>query len=161
VFAENRAPVPKQMRPTGGQAMNRIYETRDGKYIVLGASEVKFAENLLRALGRPDLVEYAREEPGPKQKPLVDYFVEVFATKTRGEWEKFLSALDLGWAPVRTLKDAFDDPNTRSRAMLMTDDAGNRHIGPAIKFRDDPARPSLALPSYAPQSATRPSWRGN
>src|SRR5215469_13658884 len=33
VFAEDRAPVPKEMRPFGGQAMNRIYETRDGEYI--------------------------------------------------------------------------------------------------------------------------------
>ncbi len=148
VFAENRAPVPKQMRPFGGQAMNRIYETSDGNYIVLGGSEVKFAENLLKAVGRLDLLDYARVEPGPDQAPLIEYFVETFRTRTRADWEEFLSRLDVCWAPVRTLKDGFDDAHTRARGMVLLDEAGNRHIGPAIKFRSEPAQPNLSLPDY-------------
>jgi crotonobetainyl-CoA:carnitine CoA-transferase CaiB-like acyl-CoA transferase len=147
VFAEHRAPVAKEMRPFGGQAMNRIYETKDGSYIVLGGSEVKFAENLLMALGRLDLLDYARVEPGAGQAPLIAYFVETFGARTRAEWETFLSKLDVCWAPVRTLKDAFDDPHTHARAMVL-DDGANLHIGPAIKFRDDPAQPNLSLPAY-------------
>ncbi len=84
--------------------MNRIYETKDGQYIVLGGSEVKFAENLLKALGHLDLLDYARIEPGPGQKPLVDYFIATFGTKTRAEWEDFLGGIELCWAPVRTLE---------------------------------------------------------
>lgn len=45
VFGEGRAPVPHQMRNYGGQAMNRIYETSDGGFIVLAGSEAKFSEN--------------------------------------------------------------------------------------------------------------------
>jgi crotonobetainyl-CoA:carnitine CoA-transferase CaiB-like acyl-CoA transferase len=160
VFAENRAPVPKQMRPFGGQAMNRIYETSDGQYIVLGGSEVKFAENLLTALGRPDLLDYARVEPGEGQAPLIAYFVDTFKARTRKEWESFLSRLDVCWAPVRTLKDSFDDPHTRARAMALTDDAGNPHIGPAIKFHSQPARPNLTLPLYGGDNETLASaWK--
>jgi len=160
VFAENRAPRPKEMRPFGGQAMNRIYETRDGQYIVLGGSEVKFAENLLRAFGRPDLLEYARVEPGSGQEPLIDYFVATFKTRTRAEWESFLSMIDVCWAPVRTLKDGFDDAHTNARAMVLEDAGGNRHIGPAIKFRADPAEPNLGTPTYA-SAGEKPRWRGN
>ena len=152
VFAEDRAPVPKLMRSFGGQAMNRIYETADGQFIILGGSEVKFAENLLAALGRPDLLDYARLEPGEGQRPLIDYFVATFKTKTRAAWEAFLGKLDVCWAPVRTLKDAFDDPATAARGMVLIDGAGNRHIGPAIKFRDEPAKPDLALPSFGEHS---------
>jgi crotonobetainyl-CoA:carnitine CoA-transferase CaiB-like acyl-CoA transferase len=148
VFAENRAPVPKEMRPFGGQAMNRIYQTKDRSYIVLGGSEVKFAENLLRALGRLDLLEYARVEPGDGQAPLIAYFVDTFEARTRPEWEEFLSTLDVCWAPVRTLKDGFDDPHTRARAMVLEDSNGNRHIGAAIKFRNDPPKPNLSLSDY-------------
>jgi crotonobetainyl-CoA:carnitine CoA-transferase CaiB-like acyl-CoA transferase len=148
VFAENRAPVPKEMRPYGGQAMNRIYETRDGQFIVLGGSEVKFAENLLRALNRLDLLDYAKVEPGAGQKPLIDFFVQTFVTKTRSEWEEFLSSIDLCWAPLRNLKDAFEDAHTCARDMLLRDAHDNKHIGPAIKFRSDPAEPNLALPEY-------------
>jgi len=160
VFAEDRAPKPKEMRPFGGQAMNRIYETRDGQYIVLGGSEVKFAENLLRAFGRPDLLEYARVEPGSGQEPLIDYFVATFKTRTRAEWESFLSMIDVCWAPVRTLKDGFDDAHTNARAMVLEDAGGNRHIGPAIKFRAYPAEPNLGTPTYA-SAGEKPRWRGN
>ena len=38
VFAEGKAPVPHEMRNYGGQAMNRIYETKDDQYIVLAGS---------------------------------------------------------------------------------------------------------------------------
>ncbi len=70
-------------------------------------SEAKFCENLLRALGRLDFLDLAKGEPGPLQAPLIAYFTTLFATKTRAEWETFLEPIDLCWAPVRTLKDAF------------------------------------------------------
>lgn len=152
VFAEDRAPVPKEMRPFGGQAMNRIYETQDGRHVILGGSEVKFAENLLSALGRLDLLDYARVEPGPGQAPLIAFFETLFKTRTLAEWEAFLSGVDLCWAPVRTLKDAFADPHTYARGMVLTDAAGNRHIGVPVKFHAEPARPDLAVPGYGEHS---------
>ena len=153
VFAEGRAPVPHDMRNYGGQAMNRIYETKDSQYIVLAGSEAKFCENLLRALGRLDFLDIAKGEPGPSQAPLIAYFTETFRQKSRAEWEVFLSEIDLCWSPVRSLKDAFGDPHTLARGMLLKDSAGNNHIGPAIKFLEDPARPTLRVPSYGEDSA--------
>ena len=82
VFAHNSPPVPHQMRNYGGQAMNRIYETKDGQYIVLAGSEAKFCENLLRALGRLEFLEIAKAEPGPSQNPLIDFFSGIFNQKT-------------------------------------------------------------------------------
>ncbi|MBS0279214.1 MAG: CoA transferase [Proteobacteria bacterium] len=153
VFAEDKAPVPHEMRNYGGQAMNRIYETKDGQFIVLAGSEAKFSENLLRALGRLDFLAIAKGEPGPSQAPLIAYFTQTFQQKTRAEWEAFLEPIDLCWAPVRSLKDAFGDANAAARHMLMKDAEGNRHIGPAIKFRNDPARPDFRLPNYGAQGA--------
>jgi len=154
VFAEDRAPVPKAMRNYGGQAMNRVYATKDG-HIVLGGSEVKFAETLLRALGRADLLGIARREPG-EQQALIDFFVETFAAKTQAEAETFLAPLDLCWAALRNLRDAFGDPHTAARGMVLTDEAGNRHIGPAVKFASDPAEPDLRLPE---RSGSAPVWK--
>lgn len=153
VFAENKAPVPHEMRNYGGQAMNRIYETKDGQFIVLAGSEAKFSENLLRALGRLDFLAIAKGEPGPSQAPLIAYFTQTFQQKTRAEWEAFLEPIDLCWAPVRSLKDAFGDANAAARHLLMKDAEGNRHIGPAIKFRNDPATPNFRLPDYGADGA--------
>ena len=159
VLGEDRAPVPKQMRNYGGQAMNRLYETKDGFHIALAGNEAKFCENLFAALGRPDLAKAAAGEPGPSQapRPLIAFLTETFAAKTRAEWEAFLAPIDLCWAPLRNLKDAFDDPHTKARAMVLRDADGNRHIGPAAKFRNAPAEPSLSLPAYG--SAPVPVWR--
>ncbi len=112
VLGEDKAPVPRLMRNYGGQAMNRFYETEDGQYVVLAGNERKFCENLLTALGRPDLIDLAAGEPGDSQKPLIDFFTQTFATKTSAEWEAFLEPIDLCWAPVRSLKDGFGDQHS-------------------------------------------------
>jgi crotonobetainyl-CoA:carnitine CoA-transferase CaiB-like acyl-CoA transferase len=148
VLGEDKAPVPRQMRNYGGQAMNRLYETKDGGHVALAGNERKFCENLFAALGRPDLAGVAASEPGAAQQPLIEFLTETFRARTRAEWETFLAPLDLCWAPLKNLKEAFDDPATEARGMVLRDGGGNRHIGPAIKFRRNPAQPDFALPPY-------------
>lgn len=153
VFAENRAPVAKEMRSFGGAAMNKVYETKDGKFLVLGGSELHFARNLLDALGRPDLLDYAKAEPGPAQAPLRAFFQETFLTRTLAEWQVFLADVEVCWAPVRSLKDALDEPYAHERGLVLLDAAGERHLGPPIRFKRDPPRPNLRIPSYGEHSA--------
>jgi crotonobetainyl-CoA:carnitine CoA-transferase CaiB-like acyl-CoA transferase len=157
VIAHDEAPVPGEMRNYGGQAMNRIYETKDGGHIALAGNERKFCQNLLGALGRPDLVPLAAGEPGPSQQPLINFLAGIFRSRARAEWEAFLAAIDLCWAPLCTLKDALGADNTIARRMVLTDGGGNLHIGPAVKFRNEPPKPSFALPPYATESAI--SWK--
>ena len=53
---------------------------------------------------------------------------------------------------VRSLKDAFADPHTLHRRMLLTDGQGNPHIGVPIKYTNEPAQPNLELPGYGEHS---------
>lgn len=152
-FGKGEAPKPKQMRSFGGAAMNSIYPTSDGGFIVIGGSEVKFAENLLKALGRVDLLGYAKIPPGDAQEPLKAFFRETFASNTLAHWTEFLQPVDCCWAPVRDLKQAFDDPFTAERGMVFTDPDGNRHVGPPIRFAKEPPRPNPALPAFGQHSA--------
>lgn len=152
VFADDAHPPVKEMRSFGGAGMYHVYETSDGKHLVLGGSEVKFAANLLSALGREDLVEQAKREPGPAQAELRAFLKQSFADQTLAHWEGFLEKLDLCWAPVRTLKDAFDDPHTSERGMVFTDDKGDRHIGPPLRFLREPGRPNPATPEFGQHS---------
>ncbi len=152
VFEGNAHPVAKQMRSFGGAAMYHIYETADGEFLALGGSEIKFARNLLAAFDRLDLLPCAEEEPGPAQEPLRAFFKAAFAGKPRAHWEAFLVPIDCCWAFVRSLKDAFADPHTVHRRMLLSDEAGNPHIGAPIKYANEPARPNLAIPDYGEHS---------
>ncbi len=157
VLGEGNAPVPRLMRNYGGQAMNRIYETKDGRFIVLAGNEKKFCENLLNALARPDFIALAAGEPGDAQAPLVEFFAALFKSKACAEWEAFLGPLDLCWAPVHTLKDGLTGENARARGIALRDDHGNPHIGPAIKFAEEPAQPRFELPAYEP--GKRVGWK--
>lgn len=138
VFAEDRAPDVKNERSFGGMAFNNIYRTRDGGHIALGGVEPKFAETLLSALGRPDLIPVTRQPAGPGQEPVKAFLREAFAQRTRDEWEAFLADMDVGWAPVLNLREAFHQPQTAAREMLVRDAAGTPHIGIPIKFADEP-----------------------
>lgn len=152
VFADKTDPPVKDMRSFGGAGMYHIYQTRDGKHVVLGGSEVKFASNLLEALKRPDLLEFAKLEPGPGQAPLRAFFKDVFASRVLAEWEDFLANVDCCWAPVRSLKDAFDDPHTTRRGLHFVDENGQSHIGLPIQFADEPGQLNPALPGFGEHS---------
>ncbi len=151
-FGENRPPEPKQMRSFGGSALTNLYETSDGEYLSFAGPEIKFATNLLTALERPDLIEVAKLPPGPGQAPLRAFFAETFKTRTLAEWQAFLEPIDCAWAWVRSLKDAFEDPFTAERGMVFEDADGNRHVGPPIKFENEPPRPNPAIPAFGQHS---------
>ena len=151
-FGENRAPEPKTMRSFGGSALTNLYETADGAFLVFSGPELKFATNLLTALERPDLIEIAKLPPGPDQDPLRSYFKETFKSKPLADWQAFLEPIDCAWSWVRTLKEAFDDPFTEERGMIFTDADGHRHVGPPIKFQNEPPTPDPKVPSFGEHS---------
>ena len=52
----------------------------------------------------------------------------------------------VGFAPVRTLREAFDAPHTAARQMHVVDELGQEHIGLPIKFSAEPGRADLRVP---------------
>lgn len=152
VFAEDRDLVPKDERSFGGAAFYNIYRCADGRYLTLGGSEVKFAENLLDALGRPDLIELCRLPPGPGQLPVKSFLRETFGREPLAHWENFLAPLDVCWAPVRALHDALRSEQLRVREMRLEfdiDGEPNRRVtelGIPIKFRHEPGRVKPGIP---------------
>lgn len=147
VFAEDRPPRVKEERQWGGGAFYNIYGTSDGQWVVLGGSEHKFVENLLRALGREDLIPAAAGPPGPAHKPAEEFLRATFASRTRDEWEAWFEGRDVCFAPVLDLREAFRQPHAEARQMLLRDDEGNLHIGLPIKYRDEPGALNPRLPS--------------
>ena len=143
---EGRQPEVKLERTTGGAAFYRIYDTADGRQLVLAGQEAKFIRALLDHLGRPDLVAACLAGPGAHQKPVIDFLSTTFAARTLAEWTAELERLDVCFAPVNTLPEALADRNVLHRRMVLTDAAGARHLGPPIRFRDEPARPDLKAP---------------
>lgn len=176
VFGGDRDLVLANERGFGGNAFYNIYACADGRSLTIGGSEVKFAANLLTALGRPDLIDLCKLPPGPGQEPVRAFLRETIATKPLAHWEQFLAPLDVCWAPVRTLKEALASEQVRARGMrqeLAQQGFGGgtaTHLGIPIRYREEPGRIApeipqlgehthevLAAAGLTPEEATRAS----
>jgi len=147
-MVEKRPPAVKDERTWGGQAMLNIYETKDGRFVVLGGAEVKFATNLLQAFDRPDLVELCKLPPGKPQAPVRDFLKDLFLTRSQADWIAWMADKDIAFAPVQNLREALDDPQARARNMVVEDERGWEHIGNPLRFEREPPQPdfSTAIP---------------
>jgi crotonobetainyl-CoA:carnitine CoA-transferase CaiB-like acyl-CoA transferase len=141
-IAGGSSPVSAKQRSLGGAGFYQVYTTSDGKHVVLGGREIKFAENLLNALGRPDLIDHAKREAG-EQGELIAYLRGVFATKSRDEWVAWFAQLDVAFAPVLDFREALDEPHIAERGLWVEHD-GAHHIAPAIRFASEGWEPSNA-----------------
>ena len=148
VFAKKRPPIPSHERIWGGAAMYRIYATQDHKYVVLGGSELKFARNLLTALDRIDLLPLCELPPGAGQQPIIDYFTDLFYSRSQAAWVAFFADLDVCFAPVNNLRQGLDLEQTRHRQMCLEDDSCKEHLGTPLKFRHEPAAIHFPAPGH-------------
>lgn len=130
-------PRSASQRSLGGAAFYQVYETADGRHVVLGGRELKFARVLLDALGRPDLLPLADAEAGA-QGALIAFLRDTFATRTRDQWVAWFADRDVAFAPVLDFREAFDSSHVAERGLLH-DAQGTHQIGPAIRFADEEA----------------------
>lgn len=138
VFAEGRELDTTTERSLGGSAFYNVYRCADGRSISLGGSEPKFCENLLNALGHPELLPLCKLPPGRGQDPVRDFLAATFAAQPLAHWEAFLSGVDCCWAPVKGVVEALQSPHLKARGMRVEFDDGQTHLGIPIKFADEP-----------------------
>jgi crotonobetainyl-CoA:carnitine CoA-transferase CaiB-like acyl-CoA transferase len=148
-------PDPKHERTTGGAAFYNVYDTADGRHLVLGAQEGKFVRFLLARLGREDLVALCDRGPGPHQQPVIDFLRGVFREKPLAHWREWFAAINdsVSFAPVNTLREALDDAAVRARGLVVTDGDGREHITPVARFLNEPAAPRYAAPALGADDA--------
>ncbi len=134
-IANGPAPLSSQQRSLGGAGFYQVYATSDRKHVVLGGRELKFARNLLGALGREDLIPVAEAESG-QQGALISFLRETFASRTREEWVCWFADKDVAFSPVLDFREALDQPHVAERGLLIESD-GRHHIAPPIRFASE------------------------
>jgi alpha-methylacyl-CoA racemase len=113
-----------------------VYETRDGKYVSIGAIEAKFYAELvsrlnLRTEDLPGQYERAR---WPEMR---EVFARAFRTKTRDEWCATFEGSDACFAPVLSFSESRNHPHIADRASFI-DVAGVPQPAPAPRFSRTP-----------------------
>ena len=138
VLAHARPPDLARERLYGGAAFYNIYATADERYIVLSGAEMNFAENLLSALGRTDLIELCRAPWGPAQDPVKQFLRETFATRTLAEWDAWLADKGVCYAPVLNLHEAWQQGFLRERGMIEPGIDGVERLDPLPRGTGSP-----------------------
>jgi len=154
VFAEHRELDPSSERSLGGAAFYNLYRCADGRELSLGGSELKFAANLLTALGRPDLIELCRLPPGRGQDPVREFLRATFASQPLEHWVALLSKLDVCWAPVKGYRDALQAEHLAARDMVLEFPNGQTHLGMPIKFTREPGEVRPTAPQLGEHTAS-------
>jgi alpha-methylacyl-CoA racemase len=114
-FADGTVPHRGELPLAGSLICYRPYECAGG-WVTLGALEPKFWQAWCRGVGREDLIEKQFEGPGSEAHGQVE---EIFAARTRSEWEAFASEHDCCLEPVLNLDEALQSELVREREMVV------------------------------------------
>ncbi len=144
-FATDAAPRRGELALGGGFICYRPYRCADG-YVALGALEQKFWSAFCRGVGREDLLERAFERPGSDAHRAL---CEIFAARTRDQWQAFASEHDCCLEPVLDLEEALGSELVAARSMvaeLQQPGAAEpiKLLGTPIKLSRTPADPTRA-----------------
>jgi len=103
------------------------FETKDGKYLSIGAVENRFWNKLCEVLDVPEYGPLQYDEN--RRLEIIDFMRHAFKQKTLDEWGRTLGELDICWGPVHNLKEAMQDNHLRERGMF-------------VEFEDHEGKPS-------------------
>ncbi len=132
----------------GNNHYYNTYETKDGKYVSVGALEQQFYRQLVERSGVDRTLfedQWLGSPTGDVAKipELEKEMARVFKTKTRDEWCDVFEDCDACFAPVLSLQEAPDHPHNKARRTFMELDGLVQH-SPAPRFsRTIPAKPRI------------------
>jgi alpha-methylacyl-CoA racemase len=122
---------------TGSHFYN-TYETADGKWIAIAASEPRFYAELRRLTGLDADHAFDAQLDKTQWPALQEKLAALFKTKTRDEWCKLMEMTDACFAPVLSLAEAPHHPHNIAHGVFAEID-GLMQPMPAPVFSGSPA----------------------
>jgi crotonobetainyl-CoA:carnitine CoA-transferase CaiB-like acyl-CoA transferase len=111
-------PTRGQELLSGGVAPYQTYRTNDDEFMSLGALEPKFLMRFCGAVGLE--VDMTALLPGEHQVALQARFAEVFAARTRAEWEALNDEYDCCLEPVLRPDELQNDAHVQARGLFQS-----------------------------------------
>ena len=109
-----------------------VYQTKDGKWLSVGAIEKRFYEELVEKLGLAS-AGLPRQHDRKGWPVLRERFAAAIASRTRDEWERVFEGSDACVAPVLSMSEVESHPHNVARATFVRRD-GVLQPGPAPRF---------------------------
>jgi formyl-CoA transferase len=129
-----------------GVAPSNIFESSDGKRIVIAANADNVFRRLCAAIGRPELADDARFAThiarGENQEEIEGIIAEWAGARTAAEIDRVMNEAGVICGPIYTIADIFEDAQFQARDMLIkhVDPEFGEYVGPGIvpKFSGTP-----------------------
>ena len=137
-----------------GVAPSNIFQSRDGRWIVIAANADNVFRRLCEAMGRPELADDPRFVShlarGDNQLEIEEIVSEWAAARDAAEIDRVLNEAGVICGPIYTIADIFEDPQFRARDMLLQheDPEFGEYVGPGIvpKFSETPCQVRWSAP---------------
>ncbi|MEV0089346.1 CaiB/BaiF CoA-transferase family protein [Saccharopolyspora sp. NPDC050642] len=129
----------------GGRPWYGVYRCADDRHVALGIGDGRSYAALLEVLGLvddPDFAEQRRRAAWPAMRKTLE---EVFATRTRDEWEHAFDGRGACVTPVLSLSEAPHHPHNAARGTFRTG-PGGIEPAPAPRFSATPAAEPVPAP---------------
>ncbi|WP_136417351.1 MULTISPECIES: CaiB/BaiF CoA-transferase family protein [Oxalobacteraceae] len=138
-----RAAPPGRDLLTGGVPCYNVYRTRDGRFMAVGALELKFWEACCDVLGRPDLKtrhwSLGQKVGGSDAMAVKAELDAIFAQESLATWSERFATNDCCVTPILRADEALDHPLFKARGMIERKihptEGEYWATGPAVKFR--------------------------
>ena len=140
---------------SGNHAFYRLYKTRDGAHLAVGALERPIAVNLLTALGRPELAESLGPSMERVPASVAAELESVFAGKTSAEWQALLDGKDVCVTPVYGLGEALRHPFFQARGTLK-----GKHLASPMRLSGKRLAVRRPAPALGQDNARVLRWAG-
>lgn len=129
-----------------GVAPSNLFQSRDGKWVVIGANHDNVFRRLCHAMGRAELADDERFSThvarGEHQEQTEDIISDWAVRHDAENITKLLNHANVVCGPVYTIADIFEDPQFRARDMLVEhhDPEIGSFLGPGVvpKFSQTP-----------------------
>jgi alpha-methylacyl-CoA racemase len=135
----------------GGSPYYNSYETSDGRFVAVAATEPQFYAILVERLGLAAEELPDRDDPANWPR-LKDLFAEVFGSRSRDEWVAVFDGTDACVTPVLTFGEAREHPHNVGRGTFV-EAFGVVQPAPAPRLSRTPA--SIAGPPPRPGAHSR------
>lgn len=127
----------------------KIYETKDGKYVVLAALEEKFFQTFLRQIDREDILRNMTRDAAGFAAATAE-LEKIFKSKTYAEWAPLFENPDSCFSGLSSLGEVLQDKHLRERGTVIEIDHPKLGklpvIGSPFHFSETPVSYRLAPP---------------
>ena len=134
---------------TGGRACYEVYQTKENRYLSVGALEPKFWREFCKTIGQESLIELL-DAPPEIQNNMKQKIQSIIIQKTLSEWVEIFDGVNACVSPVLNFEEMMKDPQVLKREMIRDVEFSNnlkvKQIGIPIKLSKTPGKIRLAPP---------------